>query len=395
MKILVASCQFPYSEVPHAGGETVYHIIESLSKKHEIHLLSLINEGERIHLDEIKLICKKVDVVARSSAPWKKYYNALRMLVISTRFVGHSSWYEFQQQSNLILSSNHYDVVLIEFTETAMFFPSFKKYPTVIDIIDVISKSPERQQLYRKSGVFFGSNDSILQQEILLYQQADRLIVKSGSEKRFLMERSKEFHIDVIPPWVRLGRFNEIKENNNGKELLFVGALDREANSEAISFFCTEVFPNIRALIPEVNLTIVGGGASSKIERLASIPGVRITGYVPRVEPYYEKATVFVAPLKVGGGIIVKILDAMAAGKPVVTTSAGNEGIEAVPDKEILIADSAQEFAMKVTDLLLNQDVRERISREAKTFVEKHFSWDNNMSRLEDILEECVKNVRK
>jgi glycosyltransferase involved in cell wall biosynthesis len=394
MNILIASCHFPYPEVPHAGGETVYHIIESLSKRHNIHLLSLIKEEEIVHLQVMKELCEKVEVVTRSSTFWRKSLSGLKMFITSPRYVGHRCWYELQKYAERMLSENHYDVVLIEFTETAMFVKSYNKYPTIIDIMDVISKTPERERLYRRSGVFKASKGPIRNQELSLYRQADRLIVKSESDWRFLKEHAKDLKIDVIPPWVRLGRFGEAKDSNDNKELLFVGALDREVNSESIIYFCDEIFPKIKSKVPEAKLTIVGGGATPKVANLASIPGVQLTGYVSQVEPYYQKATVFVAPLKVGGGIVVKILDAMAAGKPVVTTTAGNEGIEAEQGKELLIADTPNEFATKVINLLLNQELQERISRGAKAFVERFFVWSNNIARLESIIEECANKVR-
>ncbi len=137
--------------------------------------------------------------------------------------------------------------------------------------------------------------------------------------------------------------------------------------------------------MPAAKLTIVGNGPPEEIRSIGQKDkDVIVTGFVEDIKPYYLKASVFVAPLFVGGGLIQKILDALAAGIPVVTTSIGNEGIDAVPDKEILIADDAEEFANKVILLLKDKGISQSISENGKAFVQNKFAWDGVIQKLED-----------
>jgi glycosyltransferase involved in cell wall biosynthesis len=112
---------------------------------------------------------------------------------------------------------------------------------------------------------------------------------------------------------------------------------------------------------------------------------VVVTGYVKDIGPYYEKCAVFVAPILVGGGIIVKTLNAMSAGRPAVTTRFGNEGIEAIPEQGIRIADSPEEFAQKTVELLIGEGLWHRIAKNGREFVQRKYNWERAMQRLEKV----------
>ena len=124
-------------------------------------------------------------------------------------------------------------------------------------------------------------------------------------------------------------------------ELLFVGAMHRDANVDAVRWFHDEILPRVRAEVGEVRFTIAGASPPAEIQRLAASPGVEVTGFVESLEPFYARATVFVAPLRIAGGIAGKTLDALAAGCPVVTTTLGNDGIGATPGQHLLVADAS------------------------------------------------------
>jgi glycosyltransferase involved in cell wall biosynthesis len=139
---------------------------------------------------------------------------------------------------------------------------------------------------------------------------------------------------------------------------------------DAVVHFCHEALPRVRAQVPGVTLTIAGGGPTAEVSRLASAPGVRVTGFVDRLEPLYARATVFVAPLRIAGGIAGKTLDALAAGCAVVTTPVGSEGLGVRPGVHLLVADGADEFAAAVVRLLRDAELRRRLGEAARAFAE-------------------------
>jgi glycosyltransferase involved in cell wall biosynthesis len=160
--------------------------------------------------------------------------------------------------------------------------------------------------------------------------------------------------------------------------------MDRGPNVEAVLYFWNDILPIIRAQVPEVKFIIVGSRPLPEVLALADKDANTIvTGFVEDIEPSYKTSTVFVAPLLTGGGIVVKILDALASGTPVVTTSIGNEGIGATPGEHLLIADSAVQFAAKVVQLLQDRPLRERLASAGRVYVIEKFGINNLKRTLE------------
>jgi glycosyltransferase involved in cell wall biosynthesis len=152
---------------------------------------------------------------------------------------------------------------------------------------------------------------------------------------------------------------------------------------DAVTHFCRDVLPRIRAEVPRVTLTIAGGEPAPAVRRLAAEPGVSVTGFVDRLEPYYGRATVFVAPLRIAGGIAGKTVDALAAGCPVVTTSIGGEGLGVVAGEHLLVADGAEAFAAEVVRLLRDPALRRRLGEAARRFAEERYAPAVSAATLE------------
>jgi glycosyltransferase involved in cell wall biosynthesis len=169
--------------------------------------------------------------------------------------------------------------------------------------------------------------------------------------------------------------FRGVARSPQDRRVLFVGALNRPQNRDALRFFLREVWPFVRGNIQDAEFCVVGGGMDADLrEELAVAPGVIAMGFVPEVEPYYASAAVFVAPILTGGGVIVKILDALSAAIPTVTTRYGNEGVKAREGEEILVADTPGEFAAAVTYLLGDELARQSIGEAGRLFVQAHFA---------------------
>ena len=156
-------------------------------------------------------------------------------------------------------------------------------------------------------------------------------------------------------------------------------------NADAAIYFCNEIFPHVRERYPTARFYIVGNHPSEQVRRLEAQDGVVVTGYVPDVRPYFEEASVFVAPLRAGSGIQTKNLEAMAMGVPVVTTAVGAMGLQADVGKELLVADTPTAFAEQVIHLLNNQHLRENIAQTARTRVETDYSWNAIGERLKQV----------
>jgi glycosyltransferase involved in cell wall biosynthesis len=161
---------------------------------------------------------------------------------------------------------------------------------------------------------------------------------------------------------------------------------------EAVRYFVEDILPLIRERLPEVQFHIVGAKPTEQVTRLAS-PGVMVHGQVPDMRPYYRKASVVVVPLLRGGGTRLKILEAAASGKPVVSTSLGAEGLDLTPGQDLLVADSASEFADSVIRLVENRERRQQLGRSARQASRAH-DWQSIETQFCCIVERLHRYAR-
>ena len=158
--------------------------------------------------------------------------------------------------------------------------------------------------------------------------------------------------------------------------LVFSGSMDWLPNDDAMKYFCRDILPRIRARLPTVTVTIVGRNPFPGVESLGrEYPFIRVTGRVEDIRPYMEEASVYVIPLRIGGGTRLKVFEAMAMEKPIVSTSIGVEGLPIVDGKDVLIADEPQTFADAVVHLLRNRRLSRQIGLTAATKVRTQFGW--------------------
>ncbi len=288
---------------------------------------------------------------------------------------------------NAFLKKNEFDIIQIEHTEIGEYIKKTSGHPIIIDAHDLLVKPAWRQFAFAtgiRKVIAYLKYKQIESKELSIYKRVDLILTRSLCDKNMLLKYNDELKVSVFPPYVRMSEFGDAVPQLDTNNILFLGAMDRQVNVAAVCHFYGKIFPKIRHSIPDVMFYIVGNNPPRSIKELSERDEqVIVTGFVEDVRPLYLKASVFVAPLSIGGGIIVKILDAMAAGIPVVTTSVGNEGIEAVPDRDILIADEPSQFAEKVVRLLRDEHLSRLLSENGKSFVRENFNWDKVISRVE------------
>ena len=157
--------------------------------------------------------------------------------------------------------------------------------------------------------------------------------------------------------------------------ILFAGSMDYFANTDAVTWFAETVWPDLHARYPELIFTIAGREPASEVRALERMPAIEVTGTVDDLRPYYREALAAVVPLRIGGGSRLKILEAMAAGVPVVSTELGAEGIEASDGENILIANTAERLSRSLSELLQDQELRLRLTTSARLLVRQRYDW--------------------
>jgi sugar transferase (PEP-CTERM/EpsH1 system associated) len=229
--------------------------------------------------------------------------------------------------------------------------------------------------------------------ELQLLNKCDAHTVVSEREKRKLLALCPSANVHVVPNGVDTEHFassglaaNALGSNseNSGHNLIYVGSMDYHANIDAVVWFARDVWPEIAKRHPKLKFVIVGRNPSEQIRRLES-ESIRVTGTVADVRPFYASAFAVVVPLRVGGGTRLKILEAMAAGVPVVTTHLGAEGISAEDRVHALFADTPREIIDAVDQLYRSAQLRQSLADGGKNLVAECYDWaalGENLYRL-------------
>lgn len=211
--------------------------------------------------------------------------------------------------------------------------------------------------------------------EIGALRWVDGALAVSDQDRARLAGSCPGLRTAVIPNGVDVGYFRPTPQPAGRQHLVFTGSMDWRPNQDAARYFARQILPLLRRKHPAIECAFVGRDPPSDIRGLATIAGMRITGTVDDVRPYVERAAVYVVPLRIGGGSRLKILEAMAMGRAVVSTTVGAEGLDVVHDRHVLLADDPREFAESVLQLLDDPDRCERLAAEGRRLVEQRYEW--------------------
>jgi glycosyltransferase involved in cell wall biosynthesis len=220
--------------------------------------------------------------------------------------------------------------------------------------------------------------------ELEALASCDAHTVVSDREKEKLITRCPSAKIKVIPNGVDTAYFQGESQTRDRTSLLFVGSMDYHANEEAVLWFFHEVWPKLSADLPQLDFVIAGRNPSAAVQAISS-ERVKVTGTVDDVRPYYQNAAAVIVPLRVGGGTRLKILEAMAAGVPVVSTRLGAEGLDVKNGKDILLADSSIEIQKALQQVFSDKSLRTRLVEAGRQLVRSNYDWaelGNKLSAL-------------
>jgi len=218
-------------------------------------------------------------------------------------------------------------------------------------------------------------------------QAAGHIVAVSATDAELMQDLFGVKNITAIPTGVNL-EYHAPQPTGHQTDLVFVGSMYWLANVDGVLWFVREVLPLIRRLRPECSVTIAGRKPPREISDLsAADPRIVVTGTVPDVRPYLWGAAASIVPLRIGGGTRLKIYESMAAKVPIVSTTIGAEGLERKDGENILLADSAEDFAARCLTLLESPAERARIAGAAWEMVSSRFSWDRVACCFEEALE--------
>ncbi len=401
MNVLFLAHRIPF---PPDKGDKIrsFHEIVHLAKRHTVDLACMLDEkNDREHVGALLAHCRSVSAVYRG----KRVARILALMGILTGKPLSVLAFRSRALERKIaeaIRARRPDAIVVFSSAMAEYVKDVEGIPRIMDFVDVDSEKwrayGERQK-FPLSWVYRLEADRLASYEEDIARSFDRSIVVSEKEAEILKRRVPGIReIDVIPNGVDLERFAPAgPEGAGGKEisLVFTGAMDYFANVDGVRYFCEDVFPAIREAVPGCRFYIVGHNPTRPVRELARDPAVTVTGYVPDVLPYLRRASVAVAPLRIARGVQNKVLEAMAAGLPVVGTPQSFQGLGASADDGIRAAANPAAFAREVIALLQDSAARKRCSAAARSFVERTHRWDDQMARLDALLEDAVREAAR
>lgn len=226
------------------------------------------------------------------------------------------------------------------------------------------------------------------------FHRASRVVAVSAADAAAARGLYGDLPIDVIDNGVDVAAYSRLQANAAAKTILFLGALDWRPNLDALEILLGEIFPLVRALRPDAKLSIVGRNPPVWLrQRIENIENTSLSANVADVRPYLAQSSVMAVPLRIGGGSRLKILEALAAGLPVVSTSVGAEGLALTAGTEITLADTPQALADALVDSLVNSVAAQRQAERGRTAVSKDYDWNMLADRLGSVWEYTVENT--
>jgi len=398
MRILVIADYLPY---PLIGGDRVriYNILKRAARKHEISLVAFLEKPSDIEgVAHLKEFCTHVETANIEQRGRLEKLSGM----LGYALAGKPPELKILQSNELIkkirklASTINFDIVQIEQTRMGLYLealPRNKTSKTLLMFHNFTSQQHGRVSRVEKrwDRKFRSKFNSIAMGywEPRYAKKFDLCTTVSREDRQLLLDANPHLQVEVIPNGVDVEKYQPLSSESISPSLLFLGNMGYPPNVDAALYFSKEIFPLICKKNKNVELWIVGRDTSPEVLELNNA-NVHVTGRVDDVIPYYQKSSICVVPLRAGGGTRLKILEAMALGRPVISTTIGCEGLEIVDNENILIANTPADFAEKTIHLLRDRELYQRISQNGRILVETRYSWDPISDRLMELYNETT-----
>jgi glycosyltransferase involved in cell wall biosynthesis len=284
------------------------------------------------------------------------------------------------------------DVAVCDFLSASLNFPDPLPIPSVLFQHNVEHALWDRQARHEanpaKKVIYTMEAAKMRRYERATVARFHHVVAVSENDLALMSAMTDASHLTVVPTGVDVAAYKSNADSGRGQSVMFLGSMDWPANIDGVEFFCEEIWPRVIAAIPDAKFQVVGRNPPRRITRLAS-DSVEIVGGVKSVIPHLRESPVFVVPLRIGGGTRLKIYEAMAAERAIVSTTVGAEGLDYREGTDLLIADDATSFADRVIELLRNPARRRALGRAAGETAAR-FDWSAVSLEFEVVLRRAI-----
>ncbi|HWG75590.1 MAG TPA: glycosyltransferase [Steroidobacteraceae bacterium] len=381
--LLVLAGSLPY---PPTNGYRirVWHLLQTLKAMGcELHLLAFAEAAElATHEEALLSVCKTVEAVPGGVRSLSASLDHLRRLTNLASLVPYgvarfrSSF--MAERACARLQDGNVDAVLCEEPFLTINLPASLPVSLIMDSHNVehvlIARYAALESNIAKKVYASLEARKLRRFETLCWKRSDLILACSDYDSRTIASLSPRSKVRVVPNVVDVSSYPLLPDGNELK-LIYTGGMDWYPNRDAVAFFATTILPRLRGMVPGVKLVVAGREPSADFRRrFADTPDIEFVGNVPDIRSEISRASVCIVPLRIGSGTRLKILEAAAMAKPMVSTSIGAEGLEFVPGQEIILADDPEEFAISVASLLKDSTLRHSMGQAARLRVAERYS---------------------
>ena len=395
MRILIVTSSLPYPLVS-GGAIRTFGIVQGLAEAgHELTLLSFY-DGE-IAPDQMPLSAYCTQIITLPP-PQRTKQQRLRTLLFTSKADIEMRFYSLQFHQKLVelMETQSFDLVQFEAIESACYLTLVRqKFPNAKICFDTFNAEAELQRvIYEidrqsvktlpKALYSYVQSKRIYQYEGELCRLSDCVLTVSDEDAEFLKKYSGVEAVFVVPSGIIVDDYQKTSEMVALKHpaLVFTGKMDYRPNVDAILWFASEIFPSIQNAVDGIQLYVVGQKPSASIQALGEIQNIHVTGRIPSVLPYLQATDLYIAPLRMGSGTRLKILEAMASGCAIVATSLATAGLISEMKTTLSIVDTSQQFAQTIINLLQQPEQRRTMAQQSQVVVRQYYDWSVLIPRL-------------
>jgi len=392
MKILYVCHRFPFP--PRRGGKIrPFNTIRHLSRNQDVTVASLVrSEQEASEGRGLAQYCAHYEMGrVRNPIQWLRMIARLPTPIPSSMGFFYSA--QLKQRLRSLLMTQRFDLILVHCSSVAQYVKDVRGTPKILDFGDMDSQKWLEYARYKAFPLSLGyriEGWKLERAERQLATQFDACTMTTRGEA----ETFDRYETGVPSAWFPNGvdseYFAPCNDAYDPDSIAFVGRMDYYPNQECMLNFCSNVLPRLQRARPGVKLTIVGADPSAEIRRLGTLPGVTVTGSVPDVRPFLRRVALMVAPLNIARGTQNKILEAMAAGTPVVASRVSAGGVDASSPDHFLVASTPGEYTAAILRIIADPAERQRLSLAGRKRMLSHHDWSKSMQRLDDIISRCL-----
>lgn len=382
MKILFISAYLPGRGL-HGGSSRIFELLHYLHRHHEITLLCFKNRlDDDSRLKDLRSMCKKISVfLTREKLPFYPFPFEPFMAYVQD---------DFRKKLQKLVQREKFDLVQYEYVQMGIYHKDLAHIPSVLTEHEVNFLALQRSLPFIKGPLKklkdYYDSLQMMKRELDVLNRMDRVICMNRHDANALVGYVPQEKLEILPHGVDTAYFAPMADVTPEPNAIgYFGAFQHYPNVDAVLYFVHDIFPLIKERIPDAHFYVIGSNPPEEIKQLHGRTDITVTGFVPDIRPYMARCAVIVAPIRLGLGMRVKVVEAMAMGKPVVATELACEGIDVTDGADAAMANTEESFAESVCYMLQDHACASAMGAAARKLVERNFEYRAIGERLDRI----------